>query len=108
MEWRGLLAFCYIGVIRKVSLPPGCIQAQALALPLAPCLDLIAFIFGVLTDRKLKAMALIREQFVDAPSNENTAQLQILEKQQTTYLNICAGTLTLSVWIMAVARYLVF
>jgi len=71
-------------------------------------LGLIAFIFGVLTDRKLKAMALIREQFVDAPSNENTAQLQILEKQQTTYLNICAVTLTLSVWIMAVARYLVF
>jgi len=69
---------------------------------------LIAFIFGVLTDRKLKAMSELREQFENAPSDEKTSQLQILEKQQTTYLKICAGTLTLSLWIMAVSRYLVF
>jgi len=69
---------------------------------------LIAFIFGVLTDRKLKAMVELREQFENAPSDEKTSQLQILEKQQTTYLKICAGTLTLSLWIMAVSRYLVF
>jgi len=69
---------------------------------------LIAFIFGILTDRKLKAMAGLREQLESAPSNEKTSQLQILEKQQATYLMICAGTLTLSLWIMAVSRYLVF
>ncbi|HSM72902.1 MAG TPA: hypothetical protein VK851_15290 [Anaerolineales bacterium] len=69
---------------------------------------LIAFIFGVLTDRRLKAMAQLREQLESAPSDETTSQLQELEKQQTTYLNICAVTLTLSLWIMAVARYLVF
>lgn len=69
---------------------------------------LIAFIFGVLTDRKLKAMALLREQIENAPSAEKTMQLQELEKQQAAYLNICAITLVLSLWIMAVARYLVF
>lgn len=71
-------------------------------------LGLIAFIFGVLTDRKLKAMAELREQLESAPSDERTSQLQIMEKQQATYLKICAGTLTLSLWIMAVSRYLVF
>lgn len=71
-------------------------------------LGLIAFFFGVLTDRKLKAMALLREQIENAPSAEKTMQLQELEKQQATYLNICAITLVLSLWIMAVARYLVF
>ncbi|NJC95595.1 MAG: hypothetical protein FIB03_04530 [Anaerolineae bacterium] len=71
-------------------------------------LGLIAFVFGVLTDRKLKAMAGLREQIENAPSNEKTMQLQELEKQQATYLNICVITLILSLWIMAVARYLVF
>ena len=71
-------------------------------------LGLIAFIFGVLTDRRLKAMAVLREQLENAPSDEMTSQLQVLEKQQTTYLNICTVTLILSLWIMAVARYLVF
>ena len=71
-------------------------------------LGLIAFIFGVLTDRRLKAMAELREQLENAQSDEMTSQFQVLEKQQTTYLNVCAVTLTLSLWIMAVARYLVF
>jgi uncharacterized membrane protein len=71
-------------------------------------LGLIAFIFGILTDRRLKAMAGLREQIEGAPSDEKTAQLQELEKQKSTYLNICAITLVLSLWIMAVARYLVF
>jgi len=69
---------------------------------------LIAFIFGILTDRSLKAMAEIREQLENAPSDEMTSQFQVLEKQQTAYLNVCAVTLTLSLWTMAVARYLVF
>ena len=69
---------------------------------------LIAFIFGVLTDRELKTMAELREQIEVAPSAEQTSQLQKLEKQQATYLKICAGTLTLSLWIMAISRYLVF
>lgn len=69
---------------------------------------LIAFIFGILTDRKLKTMAELREHLESVPSGEKASQLQILEKQQATYLKICAGTLTLSLWIMAVSRYLVF
>jgi len=69
---------------------------------------LIAFIFGVLTDRKLKAMVELRAQSGDSPSGEQTSQLQILDKQASTNLNICAGALSLSLWIMAVARYLVF
>jgi len=69
---------------------------------------LIAFIFGVLTDRQLKAMAELRAQFGDTPSEEQTSQLQMLDKQLSSKLNICALTLTLSVWIMAVSRYLVF
>jgi len=69
---------------------------------------LTAFIFGILTDRKLKAMAELREQLENAPSDEKTSQLQMLEKQQATYLKICAGTITLSLWIMAISRYLVF
>jgi len=69
-------------------------------------LGLIAFIFGILTDRKLKAMAQLREQFENAPSEEQLAQLQVLGKQQTTYLTVCAITLILALWIMAIARYL--
>jgi len=71
-------------------------------------LGLIAFIFGVLTDRQLKAMAELRAQFGDMPSEEQTSQLQLLDKKLSTNLYICAGTLSLSVWIMAVSRYLVF
>ena len=71
-------------------------------------LGLIAFIFGILTDRQLKAMARLREQFEGEPSDEQLSQLQSLGKQQTTYLYICAVTLVLSLWVMAIARYLVF
>jgi hypothetical protein len=71
-------------------------------------LGLIAFIFGILTDRQLKAMARLREQVEGAPSDEQMSQLQSLGKQQTTYLYICAVTLVLSLWVMAIARYLVF
>jgi len=71
-------------------------------------LGLIAFIFGVLTDRQLKAMAELRAQFGDMPSEKQTSQLQLLDKRVSTNLNICAITLTLSVWVMAVSRYLVF
>lgn len=71
-------------------------------------LGLVAFIFGVFTDRKLKVMAELRAQFGDAPSEEQTSQLQLLDKRVTTNLNICAAALSLSVWVMAVSRYLVF
>jgi len=71
-------------------------------------LGLTAFIFGVLTDLQLKAMAELREQFGDTPSEEGASQLQVLDKQASTNLNICAISLTLSLWIMAVSRYLVF
>ena len=71
-------------------------------------LGLIAFIFGILTDRQLKAMAVFREQFGDTLSEEQTTHLQLLDKRVTTNLYICAGSLTLSLWIMAVSRYLVF
>ena len=69
---------------------------------------LIAFIFGVLTDRQLKAMAELREQFGDVLPKEQTSQLQTMDKRVTTNLNICAISLTLSLWVMAVSRYLVF
>ena len=69
---------------------------------------LIGYIFGVITDRQLKAMALLREQMGESPSAEQTSQLQALEKQKNTNLNISAGTLILSLWIMALARYFVF
>jgi len=69
---------------------------------------LIAFVFGILTDHKLKAMVGLREQLENTPSDETKAQLQVLERQKNTYLNVCAGTLTLSLWIMALARYFVF
>ena len=69
---------------------------------------LTAFIFGVITDRQLKAMAEFREQFGDMPSEEQASQLQLLDKRVTTNLYICAAALSLSVWVMAVARYLVF
>jgi hypothetical protein len=71
-------------------------------------LALIAFIFGVLTDRKLKAMLQLREQIQDMPSDEQSSQLQILGKQQSIYLYICAAALTLALWVMASARYFVF
>lgn len=71
-------------------------------------LGLIAFIFGILTDRRLKAIAQIREQSESTPTDEQLSQLQSLSKQQTIYLYICAVSLVLAVWVMAVARYLVF
>jgi len=71
-------------------------------------LALIAFVFGVLTDRKLKAMTQLREQIQDMPSDEQTSQLQVLGKQQSTYLYICAAALSLALWVMATARYFVF
>ena len=71
-------------------------------------LALIAFIFGVLTDRKLKAMLQLREQIQDMPSDEQMSQLQVLGKQQSTYLYICAAALSLALWVMASARYFVF
>lgn len=69
-------------------------------------LALIAFIFGILTDRKIKAVTQLREQLQDMPSDEQMSQIQVLRKQQTTYLYICTGTLVLSLWVMAIARYL--
>jgi len=71
-------------------------------------LGLIAFIFGILTDRKLKAIVELREAFQGSPTGEQTAQLQVMQKQQTTYSYICAVTITLALWIMATARYYVF
>ena len=71
-------------------------------------LGLIAFIFGILTDRQLKVMADLRAQFGDTPSEEQASQLQMLDKRVTTNLYICAAALSLSIWVMAVARYLVF
>jgi uncharacterized membrane protein len=71
-------------------------------------LALIAFIFGILTDQKLKAMLQLREKFQDTATDDQISQLQLLGKQQTTYLYICAATLTLALWVMASARYFVF
>ena len=71
-------------------------------------LALIAFVFGILTDRKLKAIVQLREQIQDTPSDEQMLQLQVLGKQQSTYLYICTVTLVLALWIMASARYFVF
>jgi uncharacterized membrane protein len=71
-------------------------------------LALIAFIFGVLTDRKMKALLQLREQFQGTLTDEQTSQLQVLGKQQSTYLYVCAATLTLALWVMASARYFVF
>ena len=71
-------------------------------------LALIAFIFGILTDRKLKAMLQLREQIQGTPTDDQISQLQSLGKQQTTYLYVCAAALSLALWIMATARYFVF
>lgn len=71
-------------------------------------LGLIAFVFGILNDRKMKAMMQLREQIQDSPTSEQASQLQALGKQQTMYLTICVVTITLSLWIMASARYFVF
>jgi len=71
-------------------------------------LALIAFIFGILTDRRMKAMTLLREQAQDTPTDEQLLRLQGLGKQQTTYLYICAATLSVALWVMASARYIVF
>jgi len=69
---------------------------------------LVAFIFGIITDRKMKAITQFREQFQVTPTDEQTSQLQVLGKQQSTYLYICAAALSLALWVMATARYFVF
>jgi len=71
-------------------------------------LGLIAFIFGMLTDRKMKAITQLRVQSQGMLTDEQMSQIQALKKQQTTYLNICAVTLSLALWVMASARYFVF
>jgi len=69
---------------------------------------LIGYVFGIITDRQLKALALLREQMGESPSSEQTSQLQTLDKKKDTNLMISTGTLVLSLWIMALARYFAF
>ena len=68
---------------------------------------LIGFVFGILIGRTTKAMAQLGAQIQGRPSAEQMTQLNALRKQQTTYSNLSAVALILSVIFMAIARYLV-
>ena len=68
---------------------------------------LIGFIFGLLVGRTTKAMAQLGAQFQGKPSSPQLAQMQAIQKQQSTYSTITAAALILAMIFMAIARYFV-
>ena len=69
---------------------------------------IVGFVFGILIGKTTTAMAQLGAQFQGKPSTEQIAQMQALQKQQTTHSRIAAAMLILAVIFMASARYFVF
>lgn len=67
---------------------------------------IIGFVFGILVGRTARAMAQLGAQMQGNPSPDQLAQMQALQKRQSTYSNIAAITLVLAVVFMAIARYM--
>ncbi len=67
---------------------------------------LIGFVFGILVGRASKAMAQLGAQFQGKPTPQQLAQMQMHQKQMTTYSTISTITLILAVVFMAIARYM--
>jgi len=78
----------------------------AIGLGIGAVFAFIGFGFGIMLGRTMKSLAGLGAQIQGKPSSEQTAQFQVLQKQQMTYSRIAASALILAVIFMAVARYL--
>jgi len=67
---------------------------------------LVGFAFGLISGRTSRAMAQLGAQIQGRPSPIELAQMQAIQKRQSTYSTITAITLVLAVVFMAIARYL--
>lgn len=67
---------------------------------------LIAFVAGMITGRTIKAMAQLGAQMQGKPSPEQLAQMQALQKRQSSVSLISTICVILSTVFMAIARYL--
>ena len=68
----------------------------------------IGFVSGLLIGRTTNALVNLGGQVQGKPSPEQMTRLQTLQNKQGTYSRIAAGSLTLSIIFMAIARYFVF
>jgi uncharacterized membrane protein len=78
----------------------------ATGLSIGAAFALVGFVFGLMTGRTAKAMAQLGAQIQGKPSPDQVAQMQAIQKRQSTYSTIAAMTLGLAVVFMAIARYL--
>ncbi len=68
----------------------------------------VGFVSGILIGRTTNALVNLGGQIQGKPSPEQLAQLQKLQKNQGLYSRTAAISLLVSVFFMAVARFLVF
>jgi hypothetical protein len=67
---------------------------------------LIGFAAGMLFGRTTRAMAQLGAQVQGKPTSEQLAQMQNIQKRQSTYSMVSTVTLLLAVVFMAIARYM--
>lgn len=67
---------------------------------------LIGFVAGMLFGRTTRAMAQLGAQMQGKPTSEQLAQMQKIQKQQTTYSMLSTVMLILATIFMAIARYM--
>lgn len=78
----------------------------AIGLGIGAAFAFIGFIFGIMIGRTTKVMAQLGAQMQGKPSPDQLAQMQTIQKRQSTYSMIAAAALVLATVFMAVARYL--
>lgn len=69
--------------------------------------SLVGFVFGLMIGRSTRAMAQLGAQMQGKPSPVQISQMQVLQKQQSTYSIISTVAVILAVIFMAIARYFV-
>ncbi len=67
---------------------------------------LIGFVAGMLFGRTTRTMAQLGAQMQGKPTSEQLAQMQKIQKQQTTYSMLSTVMLILATIFMAIARYM--
>jgi hypothetical protein len=78
----------------------------AIGLGIGAAFAIIGLVFGILIGRTTKSMADLGARLQGKPSPDQLAQLQSVQKQQTTYSRLSAVSLILATTFMAIARYL--
>ena len=78
----------------------------ATGLKLGAAFALVGFVLGIVGGRTARTMAQLGAQIQGKPSPAQLAQMQAIQKRQSTYSTINVITLVLAVVFMAIARYL--